>query len=93
LYTLSVGVFAGPSLPKVTYGAAMLPTPDATGVVHIGGWLESEESSSRDTYELKCSEIATCNWSIMESTSLSVVRYYHVAMYVPDSFVNCRVLK
>jgi hypothetical protein len=38
-------LFAGPDLPQVTYGAAMVPTPDGTGVVLI---------ALKDLYELKC---------------------------------------
>jgi hypothetical protein len=65
-----------------TYGAAMVPTPDGTGVVHIGG-----DTTRKDLYELKCSS-STCNWSLQKQ-KLTVSRYLHVAMYVPDSFVVC----
>jgi hypothetical protein len=60
----------------------MLPTPDGTGVVIIGGY-----DPERDIYELKCS-IGFCNWSLMEQ-HLSVDRLLHVAIYVPDSFAVC----
>jgi hypothetical protein len=75
-------VFAGPSLPRVTYGAALVQTPDGTGVVHIGG-----EFNQKDLVELKCSS-RSCNWSLMEQ-KLSFDRMYHVAIHVPDSFVVC----
>jgi hypothetical protein len=75
-------VFAGPNLPKITDEAAMVPTPDGTGVVLIGG-----SATRKDLYELKCSS-SSCNWSLMEQ-QLSVHRSLHVVMYVPDSFVNC----
>jgi hypothetical protein len=73
---------AGPSFPKPTYGAMTVPTPDGTGVVHIGGI-----DTRKELYELKCSSSA-CNWNLMEK-QLSLKRYRHVAMYVPDSFVDC----
>jgi hypothetical protein len=75
-------VFAGPDLPDLTFGAAIVPTPDGTGVVLIGG-----SHTNKDLVELKCSS-GSCNWSLMEK-KLSVERQYHLAMYVPDSFVNC----
>jgi isoleucyl-tRNA synthetase len=75
-------VFAGPDLPKPTYAAAMVLTPDGTGVVHMGG-----EFTKKDFFELKCSE-SICNWSLMDQ-KLNVDRVYSVAMYVPDSFVDC----
>jgi hypothetical protein len=61
----------------------MVTTPDGTGVVLIGG-----KNSHKDIYELKCSS-TVCNWSRMEQ-KLSVERFGHVAMYVPDSFVDCK---
>jgi hypothetical protein len=76
-------VFAGPNLLKATEGSAMVPTSDGTGVVLIGG----SGGSSKDLYELKCLS-SSCNWSLMEQ-KLSVDRWFPVAMYVPDSFVNC----
>jgi hypothetical protein len=75
-------VFAGPNLPKATAGAAMVPTPDGTGVVLIGGY-----NSRKDLIELKCSS-SSYNWSYMEQ-KLSVDRAYSVAINVPDSFGVC----
>jgi hypothetical protein len=69
-------VFAGPDLPKATYGAAMVPTPDGTGVVMIGG-----ETTGKDLHELKCSS-RTCNWMKLNK-QLSVGRNRAVAFYVP----------
>jgi hypothetical protein len=69
-----------------TYGAAMVPTPDGTGVVLIGG-VRDYSYGAKDLYELKCSS-SSCNWSLMEQKTI-VYRYFHVAMYVPDSFANC----
>jgi hypothetical protein len=74
--------FAGPNLPIATSGAAMVPTPDGTGVVLIGGCR-----TNKDLFEMKCSS-SSCNWSIMEQT-LTFDRYLHVAMYVPDSLAVC----
>jgi hypothetical protein len=73
-------VFAGPFLG--TYAAAMVPTPDGTGVVVFGGF-----NSIKNMYELKCSS-NDCNWSPLE-TKLRVDRTYSVVMYVPDSFAYC----
>jgi hypothetical protein len=42
-------VFAGPDLPKATKGAAMVPTPDGTGFILIGGF----PNTAKDLYELK----------------------------------------
>jgi hypothetical protein len=75
-------VFAGPNLPQATEGFAMVPSLDGTGVVLIGG-----SATSKYLYELKCLS-SSCNWSLMEQ-KLSVDRWFPVAMYVPDSFVNC----
>jgi hypothetical protein len=75
-------VFAGPDLPKATSGAAMVPTPDGTGVVMIGGG-----STNKDLYELKCSS-RSCIWKKLNK-QLSVDRWRAVAMYVPDSFAVC----
>jgi hypothetical protein len=75
-------VFAGPDLPQATVGAAMVPTPDGTGVVLIGG-----SPTRKDLHELKCTT-GGCQWSLM-AQHLSVKRYYHIALYVPDSFAAC----
>jgi hypothetical protein len=82
LYQLCSGVFAGPNLPKATDSAAMVPTPDGTGVVLIGGY-----KTNKDLYELKCTSRG-CYWSLMEK-QLSVTRARHIAFYVPDSFAVC----
>jgi hypothetical protein len=75
-------VFAGPDLPKAISGAAIVPTPDGTGVVLIGGYY-----TDKDLYELNCTS-TSCNWSLMEK-QLSIQRYDHVAFLVPDSFAVC----
>jgi hypothetical protein len=75
-------VFVGPDLPEKTFGAAMVPTPDGTGVVLIGGYY-----TAKDLYELKCTSVG-CQWSLM-AQHLSVSRYFHIAFYVPDSFADC----
>jgi hypothetical protein len=75
-------VFAGPDLPKATFGAAMVPTPDGTGVVLIGG-----SYTRKDLHELKCSS-TKCNWKKLNK-QLSVKRWNAVAFYVPDSFAVC----
>jgi hypothetical protein len=81
-------VFTGPNLHKAIYSAAMVPNPDRTGVVLIGGNpLNDEWSSDKDLYELKCSS-SSCNWSPMEQ-KLNVARNGLVAMYGPDSFADC----
>jgi hypothetical protein len=76
-------VFAGPNLPKGTHAAAMVPTPDGTGVVLIGGYY-----TNKDLNELKCSS-SSCNWSLMEKQLSVQKRMYHIAFYVPDSFAVC----
>jgi hypothetical protein len=77
-------VFAGPDLPKATSGAAMVPTPDGTGVVMIGGG-----GTNKDLYELKCSSrSSSCTWMKLNK-QLSVDRVYAVAILVPDSFAVC----
>jgi hypothetical protein len=75
-------VFAGPDLPKATYGAAMVPTPDGTGVVLIGG-----HNTRKDLHELECSS-SYCIWMKLNK-QLSVDRYRAVAFYVPESFAFC----
>jgi hypothetical protein len=60
----------------------MVPTPDGTGVVMIGG-----ATTEKDLHELKCSS-RTCIWTKLNK-QLSVGRFYGVAMYVPDSFAVC----
>jgi hypothetical protein len=82
IFNTSGFFFAGPL--KATYGAAMVPTPDGTGVVLIGG-----DPAHKELYELKCSS-SDCIWSKMDQ-KLSVARMFHVAMYVPDNFVNCEI--
>jgi hypothetical protein len=77
-------LFAGPDLPKATRGAAMVPTPDGTGVVMIGGAY-----TRKDLYELKCSSrSSSCTWMKLNK-QLSVDRRWAVAFYVPDSFAVC----
>jgi hypothetical protein len=75
-------VFVGPDLPQKTFGAAMVQTPDGTGVVLIGGYY-----TDKDLYELKCTSVG-CQWSLM-AKHLSVSRIYHISFYVPDSFAVC----
>jgi hypothetical protein len=82
LYQLCLGVFAGPDLPQGTYAAAMVPTPDGTGVVLIGGW-----NTWKDLHELKCTT-GGCQWSLI-AQHLSAERFHHIALYVPDSFAVC----
>jgi hypothetical protein len=60
----------------------MVPSPDGTGVVLIGG-----SYAMNLLYELKCSS-TTCKWSLMEQ-QLQVRREHSVAMYVPSSFGVC----
>jgi hypothetical protein len=75
-------VFAGPDLPKGTSGAAMVPSPDGTGVVIIGG-----SGTKKDLHELKCSS-RSCTWKKLNK-QLSVDRHDGVAILVPDSFAVC----
>jgi hypothetical protein len=82
LYQLCFCVFAGPDLPEAINGAAMVLTPDGTGVVLIGG-----RHTLKDLHELKCTT-GGCQWSLM-AQHLSVKRRYHIAFYVPDSFADC----
>jgi hypothetical protein len=81
-YILWYCVFAGSNVPEATKKSKMVPTPDGTGVVLIGGTF-----TRQDLYELKCSS-SSCNWSLMEQR-LSVERFYHNAFYVPDGFAVC----
>jgi hypothetical protein len=73
---------SGPDLPKPTDGAAIVTTPDGSGVVLIGGY-----NTLTDLLELKCSS-SSCTWSLMEPT-LTADRYGSVSMLVPDSFAVC----
>jgi hypothetical protein len=75
--------FAGPDLPQAAWGEAMVPTPDGTGVVLIGG-----ANTEKDLYELKCSS-RSCNWK-KPIKQLSVPRFYVVALLVPDTFALCK---
>jgi hypothetical protein len=75
-------LFAGPSLNGETSTGVLVPTPDGTGVVLIGG-----HDYLRDLHELKCSS-TDCKWIRMDQ-QLRFDREHHVAMYVPDSFVDC----
>jgi hypothetical protein len=81
-YILWYCMFAGSNVPKATKKSKMVPTPDGTGVVLIGGSF-----TKQDQYELKCSS-SSCNWSLMEQR-LSVERNVHNAFYVPDGFAVC----
>jgi hypothetical protein len=76
-------VFTGPDLPQATRGAAMVPTPDGTGVVLIGGY-----PNTKVLLELKCSTTAACNWMKLRK-QLSFKRAFAVTLYVPDSFAVC----
>jgi hypothetical protein len=76
-------VFAGPDLSFTTKNALMVPTPDGTGVVHMGG-----QRTLKRLYELKCSS-TDCYWILMEKY-LNVKRVNAVAIYVPDSFAICK---
>jgi hypothetical protein len=71
-------VIAGPNLPKATAGAAMVPTPDGTGVVLIGGYNSRKEP--KDLIELKCSS-SSYNLGYMKQ-KLSVDQAYSVAINV-----------
>jgi hypothetical protein len=75
-------LFAGPTLDRGTSAGVLVPTPDGTGVVLIGG-----HDYLRDLYELECSS-SYCNWIHM-GKQLNLDREHHLAMYVPDSFVDC----
>jgi hypothetical protein len=81
-YILWHCVFAGSNLPKINKKSKMVPTPDGTGVVLIGGRYTKQK-----LHELKCSS-SSCNWSLMKQR-LSVERYIHNAFYVPDGFAVC----
>jgi hypothetical protein len=60
----------------------MVPTPEGTGVIHIGGVY-----TSKDTYFMSGSG-TSCNWKSM-GKKLEVYRTDPVVMYVPDSMVEC----
>jgi hypothetical protein len=62
----------------------MVATPDGTGVIHIGGHY-----TSTDLYLMSCS-VTSCNWKLMDK-KLEVSRAQCVAMYVPDSMVECTI--
>jgi hypothetical protein len=84
-------LFSGPDLPQAKKAAAMVPTPNGTGVVLIGGMIMNngkvDMSGGKDLIELKCSS-TSCKWSQMKQ-QLSVIRWLHIAFYVPDSYAVC----
>jgi hypothetical protein len=86
-------LFSGPDLPQAKQAAAMVPTPNGTGVVLIGGMISQLNtgkisiSGRKELIELKCSS-TSCKWSQMKQ-QLSVNRWSHIAFYVPDSYAVC----
>jgi hypothetical protein len=74
--------FTGPSLPRPTTSAQLIPTLDKLGALHIGGSF-----TEKDIYKLECTSTA-CTWKHLEQT-FSVERVNYVAMYVPSSYVDC----
>jgi hypothetical protein len=74
--------FAGPSLPRPTTSAQLIPTLDKLGALHIGGSF-----TENDIYKLECTSTA-CTWIQLQQT-FSIERVNYVAMYVPSSYVDC----
>jgi len=57
-------------------------------VIVSGGWDQTGAAVFyTDMYTLAC-VTQGCTWEVM-TTELSVARHNHVAVIVPDNFVNC----
>ena len=61
--------------------------PIGNQVVAMGGFDDTSTYQSA-FYKLGCVSPG-CTWQSMAPMQLSVARYYHVAVVVPDNFVNC----
>ena len=56
--------------------------------VIISGGSEDDIDGQNTLYKLEC-VTPDCTWQSMAPLQLSVARYGHVAVAVPDNFVNC----
>jgi len=65
------------------YGIKMVPIDKQ---VVVSGGFDNDVLS--DVYKLDCVS-SGCTWQSMAPLQLSVARNYHVAVAVPDDFVNC----
>jgi hypothetical protein len=77
-------LIAGPKLPKKLSGASLVPSPDGQGVILIGGYSATDQSSM---YKLICDQLG-CKWSKMEQ-QLQIARDRAVAMLIPNHLTNC----
>ena len=63
--------------------------PIGNQVVAMGGYDGTYQSAFyKPFYKLGCVSQG-CTWQNMIPLQLSVARYYHVAVVVPDDFFNC----
>ena len=77
----------GPKLLKPLYAAAMVPLRHS--VVVIGGVSGINEYQS-SIHSLSCNE-DDCQWTTLKQ-ELKVPRMQSVAMMIPDSLTNCKVV-
>jgi len=57
-------------------------------VILIGGFSNDGTQSQNQAYKLSCVS-EDCTWESMAPLQLSVARQFHVALVVPDNFVDC----
>ena len=74
---------SGPVLPKTMSAIRMVPIGNQ--VVVSGGYDGTYQNA---IYKLGC-VYPGCTWQGMTTLQLSVARNYHVAVAVPNNFVNC----
>ena len=83
--------FSGPNLPYGISGAAMVTFPNASRLIHIGGYC-----GIRHEYCDKIWELVTSNpmkWVALDQ-KLESARYGHVAMayLIPDELTCCKLI-
>ena len=76
---------SGPVLPKGMIGLQMVSIGNQ--VVISGGYLDGG-TYQKDLYKLTCVSQG-CTWQSIPPLQLSVARNLHVAVAVPDNFINC----
>jgi hypothetical protein len=66
---------------------SLVTSPNGEGVILIGGYSDTNNSTQSSFYKLICDELG-CKWTTMVQ-QLQIGRTFSVAMMIPDNLTNC----
>ena len=81
--------FSGPNLPYGLSGAAMVTFPNASRLIHLGGYCGEKHEYCDKIWELVTSN--PMKWVALDQ-KLESARYGHVAYLIPDELTCCKLI-